>query len=228
MKMKILIVEDTEDLLEILLNTLRKENFICESAKTFEEAYEKVMLYQYDVAVVDINLPDGSGLNLIKTLKNQNANTGIIVVSARNSLNNKIEGLELGADDYLTKPFEIAELLARIKSLIRRKFFSGSKEIEYSGALIDVNKRIVTINNSLIDLTKSEYDILLYFVANQNRVLTKESIAEHVYGDNMDIADSFDFIYSHVKNIRKKFSLAGGANPFIVVYGVGYKSNTEA
>lgn len=226
--MKILIVEDTEGLLEVLSSSLANEKFNCECATNFESAYEKVMLYQYDVAIIDINLPDGSGLNLIKALKNQQTTTGIIVISARNSLDNKIEGLELGADDYLTKPFEITELIARIRSLVRRKFFSGSQEISYCGALIDVNNRIVAINHQTIELTKSEYDILLFFVANQNRVLTKESIAEHVYGDNMDVADSFDFIYSHVKNIRKKFTQTGGINPFKVVYGVGYKSNNDA
>ncbi len=225
--MKILLVEDTTDLLDVISSSLDKDGFVCETANNFSSAHEILELYTYDIAIIDINLPDGSGLDLIRILKKQNSDTGIIVVSARNSLDNKIEGLELGADDYITKPFEIAELIARIKSLLRRNNFSGSAILNYCGAIIDINSRSVSIHNHSLELTKSEYDILLYFVANQTRVLTKESIAEHVYGDNMDLVDSFDFIYSHIKNIRKKFMDAGGENPFKVVYGIGYKANVS-
>lgn len=225
--MKILIIEDTEKLLQVIVKELNNEHFLCETANNYEIGHEKIMLYEYDVLVVDINLPDGSGLDLIHEMKKTHPETGIIVISARDSVENKIQGLELGADDYITKPFAIAELIARIKSLARRRNFSGQIDIEYCGAKIDVENRHVSINAQTIKMTKSEYDILLFFVSNPNRVLTKENIAEHIWGDNMDLADSFDFIYSHIKNIRKKFTDNGAKNPFQVVYGIGYKANTE-
>lgn len=226
--MKILIVEDTDKLLEHIESELMNESFLCETAKNYREGQEKIAMYQYDVLVVDINLPDGSGLDLIKEMKSFHPSTGIIVISARDSIDNKIQGLELGADDYLTKPFAVAELIARIKSLSRRRNFSGQMNINYCGANIDIESRSVSINSQPIKMTKSEYDILLFFISNPNRVLTKENIAEHIWGDNMDLADSFDFIYSHIKNIRKKFLENGGKNPFQVVYGIGYKTNNES
>ncbi len=224
--MKLLLVEDQEDLNKSIAQSLNKEGFLCESATHFLEADEKMALYEYDALIVDINLPDGSGLDLIRRMKSRAPTTGIIVISARDSLENKIEGLELGADDYLTKPFDVAELIARVKSLMRRRTFSGSETLHFCGADIEVNNRIVRVSGVEIPLTKSEYDILLFFASNPNRVLTKESIAEHIWGDNMDLADSFDFIYSHIKNIRKKLMDAGTENPFKVVYGIGYKANT--
>src|SRR5690606_14985306 len=217
---KLLIVEDNSQLLKTILQSLNAEDFVCEAADNFSAAHEKISLYRYDVLIVDINLPDGSGLDLIRSCKKQSPETGIIVISARDSLENKIEGLELGADDYLTKPFDVAELIARVKSLMRRRNFSGSETLHFCGADIEVNNRIVRVDGTEVPLTKSEYDILLFFASNPNRVLTKESIAEHIWGDNMDLADSFDFIYSHIKNIRKKLMDAGTENPFKVVYGI--------
>jgi len=221
--MKLLIVEDNLKLLEAIKETLESEKFLCEAAANYETAHEKIFLYTYDALIVDINLPDGTGLDLIRKMKKQYSTTGIIVISARNSLNNKIEGLDLGADDYITKPFDMAELVARVKALLRRRNFSGNDIITHNKISVNTVNRSVAAGNQQLDLTKSEYDILLFFLSNPGRVLTRESIAEHIWGDNMDLADSFDFIYSHIKNLRKKITAAGVDNPLKAVYGVGYK-----
>lgn len=221
--MKLLIVEDNLKLLDAITEILIAEKFLCETSANYPDAHEKIFMYQYDILVVDINLPGGSGLNLIREIKVQNPATGIIVISARNSLDNKLEGFDLGADDYITKPFDMAELVARIKSLLRRRNFAGTDTINFGNISIDTTKREVTANSHKIDLTKSEFDILLFFFSNPERVLTRESIAEHIWGDNMDLADSFDFIYSHIKNLRKKITTTGCDDPIKAVYGVGYK-----
>jgi DNA-binding response OmpR family regulator len=221
--MKLLIVEDNEKLLGVIKEALSAENFLCEVSANYADANEKLYLYDYDCLVVDINLPDGSGLDLIRECKTEKPRTGIIVISARNSLDNKIEGLDLGADDYLTKPFDIAELIARVKSIIRRRNFEGNNTIIFEKLTIDTKNRSVTSNEQAVKLTKIEYNILLFFLANPKRVLTKESIAEHVWGDNMDLADSFDFIYSHIKNLKKKMAATGYKIPLNTVYGIGYK-----
>ena len=221
--MKFLVIEDNTKLLVSIKEILAAENFVCETAETFESAHEKIFLYNYDIIIADINLPDGSGLELIKEIKKQNLSSGIIIISARNSLDNKIEGLDLGADDYITKPFDMAELVARVKALLRRRSFSGNDLVTIGEISIDTNNREVFAGKQKIELTKSEYDILLFFFSNQSRVLTRESIAEHIWGDNMDLADSFDFIYSHIKNLRKKITAAGTDDPIKAVYGIGYK-----
>lgn len=221
--MKVLVVEDNGELMDSVSNALTNEGFVCETCIDFASADEKIRLYEYDVLVVDINLPDGSGLQLIKTIKAEKPSTGIIVISARNSLDNKIEGLETGADDYLTKPFDVAELIARIRSLLRRRQFGGTDLVRFGDLTVDMYLREVTAGGTPIALTKSEYNILLFFLSNPNRVLTKESIAEHIWGDDMDLADSFDFIYSHIKNIRKKLGAHGIGNLIQVVYGIGYR-----
>ncbi|GAB1453672.1 response regulator transcription factor [Draconibacterium sp.] len=225
--MKLLVVEDNIKLLEAIAEVLVAAKYVCEKAADFNSASEKISLYNYDIVVVDINLPDGSGLDLIRAIKKQNAETGIIVISARNSLDNKIEGLDLGADDYLTKPFDMAELLARVKALLRRRSFSGSDLVSLGEISINTSNRKVFARNMQLELTKSEYDILLFFFANSNRVLTRESIAEHIWGDNMDLADSFDFIYSHIKNLRKKITASGVDDPIKAVYGIGYKFESQ-
>lgn len=223
--MKLLVVEDNPHLLNSISSALIAEHFVCETAKNFTEALDKVVIYQYDVVVVDINLPDGSGLDIIRELKKHNTETGVIIVSARNSLDNKVEGLDLGADDYMTKPFDMAELIARVKALMRRRNFAGSNLLTMGEISIKADSREVFIKETKIELTKSEYDILLFFFSNPNRVLTKESIAEHIWGDNMDLVDSFDFIYSHIKNLRKKVMAQGTTDPIKAIYGVGYKLN---
>ncbi|MGI6319798.1 MAG: response regulator transcription factor [Bacteroidales bacterium] len=225
--MKILIIEDNESLNDAIFTSLSAENFVCEKAKNYNLASEKINLYEYDIVIVDINLPDGTGLDIIRELKKINPLTGIIVISARNSLNNKIEGIELGADDYLTKPFDMAELIVRIKSLVRRRFLKGENIITIGDVAINVDKREVKVKNNEIELTKSEYEILLFLFLNPNRVITKESIAEHIWGDNMDLADSFDFIYSHIKNLKKKIISQNANYPIKSIYGIGYKLDID-
>ena len=224
--MKILIIEDEKVLSESIVDFLEKEGFVCEAAMTYDKAQEKINLYNYDCLIVDISLPDGNGLNIIKELKNIGNRTGIIIVSARSALDDKITGLETGADDYLTKPFHLSELNARIKSIIRRKSFEGKKEIVINEIRIMPESSDVLINNEPIVLTRKEYELFLFFIANKNRILTKESIAEHLWGDEMDMADSFDFVYTHIKNLRKKI-LEKTTNDYIRnVYGMGYKFST--
>lgn len=221
--MNILIIEDEHDLARSIITYLSKEGYQCELACNFKEAIEKVHLYTYDCILVDINLPDGSGMKVIERLKKVKSKSGIIIVSARNSIDDKIEGLDVGADDYLTKPFDLSELNARVKSIIRRRNFDGQNEINFKEITILPDERVVSVHGLPTKLTKKEFDLLLYFVSNQNRVITKESIAEHLWGDDMDMADSFDFIYAHLKNLRKKILENGGGDYIQTVYGVGYK-----
>jgi DNA-binding response OmpR family regulator len=221
--MKVLVVEDNHNLLQAAEAALTSSGFLCEIATDFKSASEKILLYTYDVVVVDINLPDGSGLDLIRVIKEVNTLTGVIIISARNSLDNKIEGLYIGADDYITKPFDMAELVARLKSLFRRRKYGGNNFLTQDNIQIDTNNREVQVNGHIAELTRSEYEILLFLMSNPGRVLTRESIAEHIWGDNMDMIESFDFIYSHIKNLRKKLIALGTDDPVIAVYGVGYK-----
>jgi len=221
--MNVLIIEDEHALAESIINYLKKEGFQCEWAEDLNKAKEKVWLYTYDCIVVDITLPDGSGLDVIDGLKKMHSKSGIIIASAKNALEDRIKGLEIGADDYITKPFDLSELNARIKAVIRRRNFDAQTEVVFQEIIILPNDRLVTVNGKPVALTKKEYDLLLYFMSNQNRVITKQSIAEHLWGDDMDMADSFDFIYSHLKNLRKKILEKGGNDYIETVYGIGYK-----
>jgi DNA-binding response OmpR family regulator len=225
--MKILIVEDEIDLSNSITSYLRQEKFKCEAVLNYTDAFEKINLYNYDVIVVDITLPDGNGLELIKELKFNRSNSGIIIISAKNALDDKISGLEIGADDYLTKPFHLSELNARIKSIIRRRDFDGNKEIIQDELKINPELFTVQVNDQLLNLTRKEYDLLTFFLANKNRVLSKESIAEHVWGDDIELVDSFDFLYSHIKNLRKKIMEKGGKDYIQSVYGIGYKFDSD-
>lgn len=221
--MKILLIEDERELSQSIVQYLTSENYLCEAVYTFEEAVEKINLYKYDCIIVDINLPDGSGLKLISELKNNKAEAGIIIISAKNSLDDKIGGLDAGADDYLTKPFHLPELNARVKSVIRRRNFGGANEIIFNEIRILPENMMVTVKDQPLILTRKEYDLLMFFLANKERVLTKETIAEHLWGDEMDMADSFDFIYTHIKNLRRKIMEAGGDDYILTIYGAGYK-----
>jgi DNA-binding response OmpR family regulator len=225
---KILIVEDEVALSKSIAEFLSKEGYICERVFTFSQAQEKINLYNYDCIIVDITLPDGNGLKIIEELKKMKTESGVIIISARNALDDRISGLNIGADDYLTKPFHLTELNARIKSILRRRYFSGSNEITLNEVTINMDKRAVFIASQPLVLTKKEYDLLTFFISNKNRVLTKESIAEHLWGDNMDMADSFDFIYTHMKNLRKKMLDLGCRDYIQTVYGMGYKFNIDA
>lgn len=225
--MKILLIEDEKELALSVEAYFQQENFICETVYTYDEAQEKINLYRYDCVIVDITLPDGNGLDIIRELKKDKQETGIIIISARNSVDDKITGLDIGADDYLAKPFHLSELNARVKSIIRRRTFGGQKEIVLNEIRISPESLEVTVNDSPILLTRKEYDLLLFLLSNKNRVLTKEAIAEHLWGDAMDLADSFDFIYTHVKNLRKKIMEKNGRDYIRTVYGMGYKFETE-
>lgn len=221
--MKILIIEDEKQIADSVESFLKMEGYVCERAATYDEAAEKIELYDYDCALVDINLPDGSGLDLISLLKMKKSVTGIIIISARQSIDDRISGLETGADDYLTKPFNLPELNARIKSVIRRIHFKGDNLLEFNELKIDTKTYQVWVKGKELVLTKKELDLLMFFLSNKNRVLTKESIGEHVWGDYADTLDSFDFIYTHIKNLRKKLLNHGSADYIRNVYGMGYK-----
>jgi DNA-binding response OmpR family regulator len=221
--MKILIVEDEPELLFEIESCLIRENYLCETAGNFNVADEKLALYHYDIALVDITLPGGNGLQLIKNLKQKNADTGIIIISAKNSLDDKLIGLDLGADDYLTKPFHLSELNARVKAVLRRRKFDGSKSVVFNEMEIFPEEGSLLINGNNLILTKKEFELLLFFISNKNRLLTRESIAEHLWGDNIDLADNFDFIYTHINNLRKKIVKSGGNDYIKTVYGIGYK-----
>ena len=225
--MKVLIIEDEKALADPIEQYLSQGGYLCERVENYNNAKEKINLYHYDCIIVDIGLPDGSGLNIIRELKSNKSGAGIIIISARDSLNDKIEGLDIGADDYLTKPFHLSELNARIKSIIRRRSFDGSNEIVCNEIRVSPDSLNVNINNQSVVLTKKEYDLLLYFISNKNRLVTKESIAEHLWGDNMDLADSFDFIYTHIKNLRRKLLNEGAKDYIQTIYGIGYKFNVD-
>jgi len=221
--MKLLVVEDNLKLQNDIVKFLKEEGFLSEVAENFALASEKIELYEYDLVIIDIGLPDGSGLDLINLLKEKENKTGILIVSAKNSIEDKVKGLDLGADDYITKPFHFAELNARIRSIIRRKKFDGENKIILNEIELDLYKKEVKVGNDILVLTKMEYELLLYFIYNKNRVLTKENIAEHLWEDSIDLADSFDFIYNHIKNLRKKIQKTGGKDYIKSVYGIGYR-----
>lgn len=221
--MKILLVEDEKELLIAISNYLTRENYICELADTFKKAESKIVVYEYDLILLDITLPDGNGLDLLQTIKKYQKHTGVIIVSAKNSLDDKIRGLDLGADDYLTKPFQLTELNSRLKAIVRRRQFGGSNKLSFNEIEVDTESKTVLANGELLVLTKKEYDLLLYFLINKNRVMTRLAIAEHLWNDNIDLADNFDFIYVHLNNIRKKIKKAGGKDYIKTIYGMGYK-----
>lgn len=221
--MKILVIEDHVELLNDIKNFLEREGNICEIAPDYKTAYMKIGIFPYDILVVDITLPDGSGLDIIREIKKENIDVGVIIISAKNALEDKVNGLEIGADDYLTKPFYLPELNARIKALYRRKIYKGSQEIVFNEIKIKPEKHEVYVNDRPMILTKKEFDIIRFFVVNKNRLLTKEAIAEHLWGDHIEMVDSFKFIYTHLANLRKKIDELGGKDYIKSIYGVGYK-----
>ncbi len=221
--MKLLLVEDEKALSDSIAEYLKREKYVCEVSYAFDDAAEKISLYGYECILVDINLPGGSGLDLVRMLKTEHPDTGIIIISARNTLDDRVTGLDTGADDYLVKPFHLSELNARIRSVIRRRAFSGSSEITFNELLVQPEKRMLNVNGQEVSLTRKEFDLLLFFLSNKDRVLSRESIAEHLWGDETDLADSFDFLYSHIKNLRKKIIEKGGSDYIRTVYGIGYK-----
>lgn len=225
--MKLLIIEDEHLLAETMMTYLKKEGYYCEWTDNLREAKTKSWDYEYDCLIVDINLPDGKGFEVVKQLKEMRSDCGIIIISANHALGDKIYGLEIGADDYLTKPFDLVELNARIKSILRRRNFNAQNSIVFNEIEVFPDDRNVKVNNEFLKLTQKEYDLLLYFITNLHRVIPKTSIAEHLWGDQMDMADSYDFIYSHLKNLRKKIISKNGKDYIQTVYGIGYKFTDE-
>lgn len=221
--MKILIVEDNRHLAQNVETYLKEEGNVCELAVTYQEAVEKVVSFGYEILVLDIMLPDGNGLDVIKTLRRVNSEAGVLVVSAKDSLDDRIAGLNLGADDYLTKPFHLSELNARIKAIYRRKTLNNNPQLSCHELTLNTDARTLEVHGTPVELTQKEYELLLFLITNQNRVITKQSIAEYLWGDYVDALDSFDFVYQHIKNLRKKILRAGGADYIQTVYGLGYK-----
>lgn len=225
--MKILLIEDEPELQKSIQQYLEMEGNVIELASDFRKALDKITIYDYDCILVDITLPYGSGLDLIKEIKFKKSKAGIIIISAKNSLDDKIYGLDLGADDYLPKPFHLSELNSRIKALFRRKNFDGNMEIVINEIKIFPDERLVLVHEKELILTTKEYDLLLYFIANKNRVVSKGALAEHLWGDNSDRLDNFDFIYNHVKNLRKKLLEKKCEDYLRTIYGIGYNFKTQ-
>jgi DNA-binding response OmpR family regulator len=226
--MKVLIIEDNEELARSLRDFLLREGYVCEVATNCREAEEKVFLFQYDCILLDIMLPDGDGLKLLRLIKAEQIQTNILITSAKNGLDDKVTGLEEGADDYITKPFHLPELHARIRAIYRRKNLNGSNIVQFNELSLDTNILEVRINGAVLEVTRKEFDLLLYFIVNKNRVLSRQSIAAHLWGDYTDDLANFDFVYQHVKNLRKKIAAANGTDYIGTVYGIGYKFNAPA
>ena len=221
--MKILIIEDEIEIAKSIKCYLKSNDIHCEMANDLKTALDKITMYDYDCVLLDLMLPDGNGFAILKELKSQNKTDGVIIISAKEALETKIEGFNLGADDYLTKPFHLSELLVRIQSLVRRKNFNGSNIIVFNEIEIDTLAKAVKIGNKKLDCTKKEIDLLLFLIGNKNKVLSKSAIAEHLSGDMADMLDNHDFVYAHIKNLKKKLNDAGSSDYIKSVYGLGYK-----
>lgn len=221
--MKILIIEDEVALAHSIRDYLSDENYRCELAATYKEAIDKIGIYEYDCILLDLMLPGGDGLKILEEIKGGHKDEGVIIISAKNSMEEKVNGLQLGADDYLAKPFHLPELAARIFSVIRRKNFSNTNTLELNELSIDLRSKKVTVHGQEVILTKKELDLLLYFVSNKNRVISKSALAEHLSGDIADMFDSHDYIYAHIKNLKRKLQDAGCTNYLKTLYGTGYK-----
>ncbi|MEO6454176.1 MAG: response regulator transcription factor [Ginsengibacter sp.] len=219
--MKVLIIEDEKELSNSITSYLKGQDYLCEVAADFKTAIEKTELFEYDCILLDITLPGGSGLEILRQLKANNKMDGVLIISAKNSLDDKISGLTLGADDYLTKPFHLSELSARIAAIIRRKSFGGNNLLKFNDITIDTIAKIASVNTTPLGLTRKEYELLLYFVSNRKKVISKNAIAEHLWGDAME--SNNDFIYTHIKNLRRKLIDAGDGDYIKSVYGMGYK-----
>ena len=221
--MKLLLIEDEQELANSIQTYLTGKSFVCEWASNAKTAVDKISIYDYDCILLDLMLPDGNGFEILKELKRQNKTEGVIIISAKETLEIRIEGFNLGADDYLTKPFHLSELLVRIQALIRRKNFKGNNLFSFNEIVIDLLSKTVKVNTKKIDITKKEIDLLLYLIGNENRVLSKSAIAEHLSGDMADMLDNHDFVYAHIKNLKNKLKEAGCSDYIKTVYGLGYK-----
>lgn len=221
--MKVLIVEDEQELSKSIVSYLKEQGYLCETAFDFQSAIEKISIYRYDCIVLDINLPGGSGMELLKYLKTNTKPDAVLIISARGSLDDRIGGLQSGADDYLAKPFHLAELSARLAAIIRRRNFNGNTLIEFNEIAIDTVSKTAFVSGQSLDLTKKEFELLLYLIINKKKVIAKNAIAEHLWGDEIDMANNFDFIYTHIKNLRRKLDEKGCHDYIRSIYGMGYK-----
>lgn len=221
--MKILIIEDERSLSDSIVAYLSSEKYLCEQAFTYEDAKMKVNLYEYDCVLLDLMLQGGNGLDILRDIRNKRNPVGVIIISAKDSLDDKVKGLEIGADDYLTKPFHLPELSMRIYAIIRRKEFSANNILENNGIKIDLLNKSAVVNGLPIEFTKSEYELLLFFIGNKNRVISKSAMAEHLSGEMADMMDNHDFVYTHIKNLKAKLAAAGCKDCIKNVYGTGYK-----
>ena len=225
--MKLLLIEDEKELGVSIQKYLTSKDFVCEWVENAKMAIDKISIYDYDCILLDLMLPDDNGFNILKELKLQNKTEGVIIISAKETLETKIEGFNLGADDFLTKPFHLSELLVRIQALIRRKNFKGNNIVVFNEIEIDVFSKTVKVNSRKIEVTKKEIGLLLYLIGNENRVLSKSAIAEHLSGDMADMLDNHDFVYAHIKNLKKKLNDAGSGDYIKSVYGLGYNWKNE-
>jgi DNA-binding response OmpR family regulator len=221
--MKILVIEDHHELRETTAGFLRGERYVVETAATYSEASAKVADYDYDCILLDVMLPDGNGLRLLEELRAAGKRGNVIIVSARDATEDKVAGLDLGADDYLAKPFHLAELAARIKSVLRRKVQGGEQTITLGNVVIEPGRFLVTVDGRAVELSRKEYDILNHFAGRPGLLVEKTVLAEAVWGDHIDGADNFDFIYTHLKNLRRKLHDAGANIEIKAIYGFGYK-----
>lgn len=221
--MKILIIEDETEIAKSIKDYFKPNGVHCETAISYKEALDKIGMYDYDCILLDLMLPDGDGFDILKELKRQNKTEGVIIISAKETLDTRIEGFNLGADDYLTKPFHLSELLVRMQALIRRKNFKGSNIVTFNEISIDILGKTVAVNNTKLDITKKEIDLLLFLIGNEDKVLSKGAIAEYLSGDMADMLDNHDFVYAHIKNLKKKLIKAGAGDYIKTVYGLGYK-----
>lgn len=221
--MKVLIIEDELELLETIKESLLKEQYIVETAADFGVAIDKIVVYDYDIILLDIMLPNGNGMEILEELKKMGKSGNVIIISAKSSLDDKIKGLDLGADDYLTKPFHISELNARIKAVLRRNNMDGKNTLEMGNLTLLMDERQLLVEKEEVVLNRKEFDILNYFLFNKNRLITKTALAEHVWGDNIDQADNFNFVYYQIKNLRKKLQIAKSDIVIEAIYGVGYR-----
>lgn len=221
--MKLLVVEDEAGLRDGIRDYFTEAGNICETVGDYQDALQKINVYRYDCIILDITLPQGNGLDILQAIKRSRYPDGVLIISAKNSLDDRLQGLDLGADDYLTKPFHLSELRARVMAIVRRKSFDGNQLIVFNEIQLDMLAKSVTVNDLAVKLTKKEYALLLYFIANKGKVISKNALAEHLWGDGIDLSDNFDFIYSHIKNVRKKLMDAGSKDYIQSAYGMGYK-----
>jgi DNA-binding response OmpR family regulator len=225
--MQILIVEDETSLMESMVSYLEMEGFKCEQASSYHAGLCTLDKHEYLCMLIDLNLPDGDGMELVKLARKNEATPGIIIISARNAIEQRVEGLKAGADDYLVKPFHLSELVARVHSVVRRTRLKGGEVLSFDRIRVEPEERICYVDKQQVDLTQKEMDLLLYFMSNRNRVVTKEGIADYLWGDYGGGYGSYDFVYTHLKNLRRKLMDAGCPDYVQNIYGIGYKFSLD-